>query len=72
MKNDKLTNNKPCLILKNTDTFKPCSLSAHDKVFSISEVDPSLVLSKEDTAIIKSNFTEVRWADVQCGDIIFL
>lgn len=75
MKNDKLTNNKPCFVLKNTQNFKQCSVSAHDKVFGISEqksLDPSLVHSKEDTAILKSNFTEVRWADIKCGDIVFL
>jgi len=75
MTNDKRTNNKPCFVLKDTENFKNCSVSAHDKVFDKSEqksLDPSMVHSKEDTAILKSNFTEVRWADIKCGDIILL
>ena len=75
MMNDKLTNNKPCFVLKDTENFKPCSVSALDKACGISEhksLDPSLLHSKEETALLKSNFTEVRWADIKCGDIILL
>ena len=34
--------------------------------------EPSILHSKEEIAILKSNFTEVRWADIKCGDIILL
>ncbi len=75
MVNDKLTNNRPCYVLKDIEKFRRCSVSAHDKVFGMSDqksLDPSLAQTKEDTEVIRSNFTEVRWADVKCGDIIFL
>jgi P-type E1-E2 ATPase len=68
MMNDKLTNNKTCLILKEPKNFKRCSVSGKDQESGEAAIDNN----KVDTDTLKSNFSEMRWADVRCGDLIFL